>query len=78
VICPQGIAFFMIIRLPCSIHAVRSVTYLTGVLIRKKQKYNLSVLCAFAVQVHNLMFWKKLRNLSSEAPAKVVSVRYVV
>ena len=33
-----GLAFFMIIRLPCSIHAVRSVTYLTGVLIMKKLK----------------------------------------
>jgi hypothetical protein len=33
---PQGMVLFLIVRLPCSIHAVRSETYLTGVPIRKK------------------------------------------
>jgi len=31
----QGMVLFLIVRLPCSIHEVRSVTHLTGVPIRK-------------------------------------------
>jgi len=40
------LAFFLIVRLPCSIHAVRSVTHLTWVLIRKIQQ---KTLCACPV-----------------------------
>ena len=46
--CPEGIAFFLIIRLPCSIHAVRSVTHLTGVLIRKTKKTTLALFAPLA------------------------------